>query len=573
MEKLSEHRLQLVLLTCLVFFLPINNSFAQPIEGGCRVKTDRLATVTDYANTNQKRLYRINTLNTPYGITGSQSRSAVHRAVSAWNEQAGSGYFEYDGTSTRTELPEDLSSCNAQGINYDLVVFYFKATGIGLLGQEVPACIDSNGVAHRHVIYTYRQDAANQYNNFTVGAPSGFDLVSHLIHESGHSLNIDHPGQGLPGDKSDYEYAVMRQRGDQLGTQVQPRDLFAYDKKCAVWTGGRRSLSPKRRFTYNGTIYSESVFYLGAGVANGAVGVSLNGGVTYGWAGLRQTYSYNSPFQLSQTDGLDASNQNQIFAADYQGSPARMAGWREDTSLERIVYPEFHETPWWANNARRMIAKVRTTNDWSTWITGDLELCTSTYLGFCSANTPVWSGHRVGVTWDNFGNKSRTVIAHQDRTNTLANREIRVYEGILPSLSDSNNKILKHEYRTFDRTAIAPEIVCEAYEAGGYDCVLIYVDDTDPTPQVTVERFWGNNGSYNWDPNSYSIPVETWAPVAAWFVNSYFYVAVREPDGNLKVFYSDDGANWQLKGSYGSTNLGPSAVSYYNDTTNYIVYH
>lgn len=517
----------------------------------------------NHGNTNGGKNYRINALSLDLLTTiGNReaAASAVHLSAATWNNHANGGYFKIGLSTSDTSLPSTKAACDVAGINYSLVVVKDEN---GVKADTSGACVDA-GVATQFVITIRTKDAGGipwnwRSHGSTIGATQ-WDLVQTLTHELGHTQRLGHPNT---------EDASMTPTT--MGTN-RSRDLYQWDLECNASISGHRSLTGFWR-THSSTFGSEIGFTAGTGwnVANLSAGVSNSTG-SWLWAA--------SVKQSACTNWLSSFNPATAHCTSIStivGQSPTEAVWREDTTNDRIFFTEQTDFPtaYTATSTHR-VSYRRSTDQFVSQISGGLSSCTS-MSGFftCAATAPVQTGKHVAVAWDNLNNRTVFAWANQNRSNNAQEREIRIAIGNI-----SNTTLPQHDSLGV-QTSVAPGVACNAFSAGGYDCIVAYVDPSEVMNRVRTKRFFASSGA-----NKYSLTIDpvahdvSFAPtasrIAAWYssTTSKFYVATRPQRINelIEVFESTDGSTWSVTGQLGTTIVGPSAASVWDGPVNALAF-
>jgi len=154
---------------------------------------------------------------------------------------------------------------------------------------------------------------------------------------------------------------------------------------------------------------------------------------------------------------------------------------------------------------------------------------------------------------------------NQDRTDDDENREIRISVGYI------NDGLLPNQLTIDDLDSwVPPGVACDDGAAGGYDCILVYADESETVGQLYVRRFSAVGSmpySLSVDSPTYTVgmagTVRTAGRIAAWYHNSKFWIAFRpiNQGQELAIMNSTNGSSWNVVGSYGYTAIGPSATT------------
>jgi hypothetical protein len=513
----------------------------------------------NHGNTNGGKLYRVNAVSLDLLTTiGNReaAASAVHMSAATWNNHANGGYFRIGFSTSDTSLPSTKAACDAAGINYSLVVAKDEN---GAKAETSGACVDA-GVATQFVIVIRTKDDAGNPWNFatnvsTIGATQ-WDLVQTLTHEFGHTQRLGHPAT---------ESASMTPTT--MGTN-RSRDLYQWDLECSASVSGHRALTGYWQ-THTGPFSAEMAFTSGTGwnVANLSAGVTSSG-ASWLWAG--------SVNQATCTNWLSSFNPATAHCTSISttvGMSPTEAVWREDLTNDRIFYAEHTDFPtaYVATSSHR-VAYRRSTDKFVSQISGNLNDCTS-MSGFltCSGSAPLQTGKHVAVGWDNFNNRTVFAWVNQNRSNNAQEREVRV------SIGNIGPTLLPQHDSLGVQSSVSPGVACNAFSAGGYDCIVAYVDPTDAFNRVRTRRFFASSGATKFnliiDPTPHDVNfAPTSSRIAAWFnsTTSKFYVATRPQRVNelIEVFESSDGASWALNTTLSTSVIGPSAASVWDGPVN-----
>lgn len=194
----------------------------------------------------------------------------------------------------------------------------------------------------------------------------------------------------------------------------------------------------------------------------------------------------------------------------------------------------------------------------------------------CSPGATWWlyTGKGLAVAWDNRHNRTVVAWANQTRMDDPQDREIWLTVGHIDYTT------LPQPAALGIRTSVPPAVACNAYSAGGYDCLLAHTEQNDSLNKLRIRRFFSISGTHRYevylDPQAYEVGVRTASPVALWYSAGGWYLAVRpiHPWGGqeLELWASNDGSNWFHLGPVAYSAVGPSAVSYWQGADNALVY-
>jgi hypothetical protein len=526
-----------------------------------------------HLNTNARKRYRVRdvSFDAIAGVSRAEGWSAVVLAAETWAHQANSGFFDLAGFTSDTTV-----DCGSPSGSLVRVIDGCDSTfGPGNSARAFARC---NGTHFEIMIWSHRFDAVNQqcgdpfdWSVGSIGAGQ-VDLVGVVLHEFGHVLSLGHPAT-ISG-------AVM-QTGGFTGT-TRKRDLYRWDKECAEIEGGSRQLQAFRRFhSSNGTFGTESN-YLGTWrVARATASVTRHHvNDTLHWSsGFLRT---SSPMDPAWTRDLNQSN-TEVISTFWPGVGPRTSRWAEVSVYDsRLIWSDEDEEPqWYSLTSRLPIKTAYSTDGFSSSASSYLMECTNpTGLTTCGlfAWQKIYSPRMTAHAYLSSIGRTVTAWTQHDRESESENRRVRVSVGAL-------NAWLVHQSDDLGvKSSVAPGLACRHEQAGGYDCMLAYVDPAAALNWIRIKRFSIVAGS-----NRYEIAPETGHKItnlrsggdlALWYHSGTgrFYLAFRAlaPTGagqEVRVYSSadGDGGSWSHEASLGTgAAIGP-AVSDWNVSNNVVV--
>ncbi|MCG8592106.1 MAG: hypothetical protein MJE66_22650 [Proteobacteria bacterium] len=509
---------------------------------------------------------------------------AVIMGADAWNEQTTAADFRFLGTTSRTSLPLAIEECKARGVDGSLVTVS-TACLTGGYARMLGRCWRANDgwSQFEMIIHTRwrptRNDACEPIP-WSVGlAQSGrLDLASVTTHEFGHALDIGH----IPN-----EYAGVMNAVGVYGTNRR-RDLYLADIECAEVNAGARELRARYRLHVRGDLRNERTFLdAGASTPQAAVGVSRDPNGVWRWVAAFKLYGFgsyywnwglgsqNEVFVLNEPSGLGLTVGTTHEAPEWARLfwPRRDEYIRHDWRSRHAVMYRFSDDGFATYGPTGLVAYC---NDMSGWMQ-----CARTRFGYDVSF--VHTAKAVSMTWDDANQRTVFAWVHQDRdfAPNSQNRQVRVAFGYIGHIQGGWMLPAADEFGV--RSSVSPGVACSAGRAGGYDCILAYVDDADPMASVRIKRFRGRPGAerveLEAEPGWRRLlgNVGTTSRIAAWYHSNNFYVAIRPTrrGQQLEVFRSPDGRNWTVvvgswTGPYITT--GPTAASTWTRGNNVLMY-
>jgi hypothetical protein len=560
-------------------------------KGDCVAVTQPFPHVSD-----GERTYRINATSFAQLDNFSVVDHGVHAVVMAaetWNHQANAGTFLRLANTSRTEpLPADKDGsqgCDAQGIDYSLVIVREYQGNLNRTAQIRPRCRNSQGNAEQFEIEIFARQtddgAPGDFWPWSVGdvGSDELDLPGILTHEFGHAMNINHPAHG--------EFAVMDicfnadceplapppgypgGGGGDIEGSTRQRDLYAYDLKCAEEISGHRTLSAYRRWqTSGGSLGGEWAFTGTSAVAQASAGATWHTGSQWTAAAFKRDTC------TAWTRGLGVSNTSCTGIDDRVGIGPTEATWRENPSIDRVFYADWEETPMWAFNAKHRARYERSDDGFQSGVVGSMNYCaTMNDWMSCSPffQTPLYTGKQLAFAWDNWRNRTVAAWARQTRNDDAADRRVMIAIGHI------EHWLLPEPDHLDVRTTIPPAVACDAFSAGNYDCIVAFTDQADPLNTLRIRRFWSGHCGDRYcltpqslDPDTYILSGRrTAAPVALWFNDGNFYLMYRQisPYQQLALYESSNGVSFSFVQFLNHSGIGSSAASYVQGA-DYVVY-
>jgi len=541
------------------------------------------------AFTGNRIAYRVNAVS--FDALPSIGRNAGVTAVAlgadTWNEQSTAADFYLSGSTSLASLPDTIEACNAQGVDASLVT----VSNVCLTGgyaRTFGRCWrtgtgDAQGwTRFEMIIHTqWRPTSADVCEPipWSVGAAQAdrLDLASVTTHEFGHALDVGHAPDGYWSIMTPGAYGTNRDR-----------DLYLWDVECAGVIAGSRKLKAYHRFHFGGVLQAEQTSMIGdAHTPQAAVGVLQNPGGTWSWAAASRLWWNNSYYWDWGLGSLDPIH----VLSEPSGLGITIGTTHEEPTWARLFWPKQDEWPRYQWTATHSVKYKFSDDGFATsGRTGELVHCRN-MIGWMQC-APTWAYYEIAVVqtakplavaWDNLNQRTVFAWVHQDRDYApwSRNRDVKIAFGYIGHIQGA--WMLPQPDDAGVKSSVSPGVACSAGRAAGYDCILAYVDDTDPLASVRIKRFSGRQGAYRYElvaePGSRQLManVRTASRIAAWYHDNNFYIAIRpiRTGQQLEVFQSVDGATWTVvvgawTGAY--TTTGPSAASTWAIGNNVLMY-
>lgn len=520
-----------------------------------------------------------------FGLSASELRAATMLALDSWNNQGNGRSFTYLGTTTKKAsdyIGSTAATCTTDGVDYSIVDFEDVAEG-AYMATARPicctggACNPGPGVGKHFAIRVPRRPSGcapgpgcdHNFGNGFTGA--SIDLPGLLVHESGHVGGIAHSAT------NPVEASVMATTSA-AGHNKNPnyRALWEYDFKCSGELSGRRQASGYRVTDTAGTLGTPTKFTGTLPIAKTMVGLGASGG----WA---TTYHRGTRVSFSPTNNATYEDFSTADVAVNNGSGFSLGLWREDTTIDRVLYSEWTDSTKYAFNSRHRVRHMTSDDDFATYSPNGLSRCVSMSGWACSGtSTGVYSaGVPSSAWWDGGGTNNRTVVAwtNQDRSGSGTGSEANK---IYISVGYVSKNVVAQPTMTDIRAAAPPAVTCKNNFSSSWDCILFYIPFDSLSTVFRARRFsisGSGSGMYTvaFESNSVGIDYASSSP-SAWYISSTnrFYVAFRTAlDGQkLRVWRSTSAAAtaWEFVVDIDDTVTAPSVASVLHATNNRIVY-
>lgn len=343
----------------------------------------------NHGNTNGQKQYRVNSASFDLipTVTRDGGANAVGMGADRWNEQANAGHFVLGPSTSLTDIPLYKDLCEQEGKNFSLVVVLDISNPNNAYAQAEGRCLNGGKFTQFRIVIFTKNSSGTQWPWAAGDIGTGqLDLASVMTHEFGHTMRLGHPGSG--------EASVMGPIG--TGTTLH-RDLYQWDLKCARQISGHRALTAYRRSQSSGTLGSEAQFTTTWPVAK------VSAGRTKYTGSLRWAAALTLDAGIIWTMDLDQSNSNYIGADVRVGIGPTESTWRENESIDRVLYGSYEEyqgvnpVPWqWAS--KHILKTSRSNNGFYNYTPGTLSHCTEmTGWMTCSNYQPVYTGKAPAV--------------------------------------------------------------------------------------------------------------------------------------------------------------------------------
>jgi len=486
------------------------------------------------------------------GVSSTELMYAAAAAGDRWGDQSTSAVFRLAGGTSATDLDPDNCAPDWVGKGLLRVVNYTNVPG-----RVAEVAVKCGGTSFLVTLYRSNSDGLIPWSTSLIAWPE-IDLLSVIVHELGHTQGIGHPGSG--------EVASM----DSIHPgEYYQRDLFQWDVKCA------RNATIRQLSDYGRAIFGSS-FWPIEQTASTMDPISLAAGVAFNvsWKTV-QAFNTISGGRIIFNDSM--SSLRRVLSMDsYDTAPAVhrytnvVAESVAVTFTEGVGRPNAYD--YWSERPR--VKRERSTNEFQTAEAEELEYCLVDSSG-CMANWypyKVESYNPIAQAWhDGLG---VPVFAYRNAGSNSSSK-LMITAGVhLPYYR------LEYPVAFSKKSLVGPGIACKDEAAGGYDCLVAYVDFDDPTLQVKVFRVEVSAGT----PNTYSIeaspqttPARTGSNITMWHQDGKFWMAVRsatyqEP---MVIYSSATGATntWTSQQTYWSTAVtAPSAASNWQGPNTVIKY-
>jgi hypothetical protein len=529
-------------------------------------------------------------------FTSSAFRLAMIAAADAWSEASNSGYFNYTGDTSLTDIPTTKAACDSQNKNFSIVVAVDacldppNASAIAVIAGRCAV----NGVATQFAIFVpSRRVVSNTCVNFPwsdgllLGAtsPAAFDLHGAVSHEFGHALGLNHPSEG-----GDSRYAVLSGSVPNRNNQRAPRE---YDLDCLFQKAAQRNLTGHYRVVYGNSVQTSNPSFTGSwSVVRASIGRTFHspGSPQWRWSAAVRKKDDCTVW----TRDLNTSNTSPCLDTSSQISNRVGIGYSDvvwpdyDQEMQQVFYSDYVDEPNPDDHQTgHRLKYVRSASEFQsgTQATASVTQCTamSSWM-VCSNSEPLRTNYSTSHAWIG-GDLNLPLIAWANATTfndgsdgrvriaigTLGYARVPIGDDITPGQADATSDV-------------GPAVVCKHGQTP-YPCLVFYVPTDVRGADVRVRRFSVTSNALRYLPSfeasSYlvadpelGVVAQTGQRIAAWYSGDHFFVAVKSMSSGqtLRIFRSVNGANWQLvAGNWETTISGPTAVGYADWADNVIV--
>lgn len=465
-----------------------------------------------YHQGNANIQYKLSTKNlSQIGVSPTQLNAAIAVAADYINDHSGGNNFFYAGTTNEVDRP--YTGCTDGFGGLVVVEDVCKEDTLMDIG---PRCCDlDSGMCHGFVLRVYlraRVDSVCRSNAWSVGLHMDDthyqDVQSAVLHELGHTLKLDH--------NENYK-SVMYYNSDPLS--VARRDWYEQDVICHDQIGPRRHMAPRFMVQNSGKFWPPMFFGGAADTNQATIGSTMHSnGVDYvatclgslhvNWLEYYGAHTYRWPDYpgLRPYVGFTA-----MVPVDWQG--VDYVFFSEDQTAGKFALNVFRSTDGFRDDRQRYA--VSTCNQMAP---GRGLSCDYRY-----GVTPVYTGHRIASTVE--PTSGQPILMWLDQT-----RDASTYNRVMMSVGRVALQTFSKPDDMQTRSLVTPGVACKP----GL-CIMVYTDAADADNQVRIRDFtvaWDTASSrykatVSAQPHQIMINVPTAAPIAAWYYNNKFYVAIR----------------------------------------------
>lgn len=473
-------------------------------------------------------------------LSRDEALTTILVAAETWNSGSNAGWFRYAGEVhdfTRDE------QCAPGAPN--LIVFRKfgepPCTG-GLWAQVLNYC---KGDAWEMSICLEKPDGIPIEITTGHSEVDEADFLETIVHEFSHALDLfhSHPRAG-----------VAARRLTRTDPAMRKRDLYDYDRRCVTKRPGHRK-THLRAFQHSADSQNLEEIPLQLSPDHGAHAVYL--------ADDQPIYA----LPLSRWDLLKKVQKlwhpkfaRPLFDAGSYGPPPTVHHDPNDPNTLTIYYgqeisPDPDETP--LQNVYQIFSDtIDLTHPTSETTPKPLQHCTDS--SDSCAPTPVQSAYPIQLATLGDSERQLFLWTHQNRRSDEEDRQLRLAVQLKPDL-------LSVPIQLPIQTSLSPQLTCLTPERPTHHhrCFVAFIDLADPLFHVSIQEFLVESTSDAQTPvielldEPRTLPLQTITSPAFWVYNNHFWLALKSPDANIRIFNSADTKTWTEEQNLGFSITAP----------------
>lgn len=498
------------------------------------------------------------------GVSGYDALLAAVYAADVWNQEASSGYFTFAGTVSMPppsvphawilpEFMEGPGGCREMFPSYgDNPPILVVATTDADHPKYFQRCIDDNDQFRAGEIHLPRYEPNGSLFAYHIGSGTyGEDLAVILVHELGHARGLDHDV---------LEDSVMC---SPCNADAPNRHLYAADVECLWQFYGPRTLQAYRIGHWSDGSFGAPTLVDNAGYFSLAKAASAWTSAL-GWQTAFAGNAFPGPAFWGTDVGIASTSSGTpvLFGppeTSHTGVAPRIALWREWYGEAQLLWVK--HAPSNTPNQDPVLWSAYTT-DGSAWATpAKMQYCVyADGDGLLGCLDPIYkadlkTSRRPSFGWDATVGRTVTAWVAREASGEIPgpnDKDVFVAVGV------AEHHLLPVPTYSGVRSSVGPGVACAPGAAGGWDCVLAYVDSEDAAWQIRTRRF----SPQAYDPNTeqYPLAFDPGGPYVAGYMPSSSDIGLYRNAGEwwivvrpanvvgqpAYVYESQDGASWTI---------------------------